>query len=135
MCKDGKGSSIRINLGIAAARRCTFASRILGFPHFGGNKAPAGRGYTKIYSTDSAFAALKANGSIKVWGNPNSGGKKAPSGRGYTKIYSTSSAFAALKANGLIKVWGDQDSGGNKSWYNLYQRVLCCLQNVGTPTP
>jgi hypothetical protein len=58
----------------------------------------------KALLTDSAFAALTRNGSIKVWGNPNSGGKKAPRGRGYTKIYSTSSAFAALKSDGSIKV-------------------------------
>jgi hypothetical protein len=67
MCKDGKGSSIRINL----------------------KKAPSGRGYTKIYSTSSAFAALKANGLIKVWGDQDSGGRDAPTGKGYTKIYST----------------------------------------------
>jgi hypothetical protein len=65
---------------------------VWGFPHFGGNKAPAGRGYTKIYSTDSAFAALKANGSIKTWGDVYYGGKDAPNAptdKGYTKVYST----------------------------------------------
>jgi hypothetical protein len=30
--------------------------------------APSGNGYTKIYSTESAFAALKADGSIIAWG-------------------------------------------------------------------
>jgi hypothetical protein len=35
-------------------------------------------GYTKIYSNDGAFAALKADGSIKVWGNSNTGGVNAP---------------------------------------------------------
>jgi hypothetical protein len=34
----------------------------------GGSGAPSDNGYTKIYSTGSAFAALKADGSIKVWG-------------------------------------------------------------------
>jgi hypothetical protein len=46
-------------------------------------------GYTKIYSTDSAFAAFKTNGSITAWGNSDTGGTGAPSGSGYTKIYST----------------------------------------------
>jgi hypothetical protein len=32
--------------------------------HFGGATAPAGNGYTKIYSTVWALAALKADGSI-----------------------------------------------------------------------
>ncbi|VVM23389.1 hypothetical protein BSPWISOXPB_101 [uncultured Gammaproteobacteria bacterium] len=34
----------------------------------GGTGAPAGSGYTKIYSTKSAFAAIKADGSIAAWG-------------------------------------------------------------------
>jgi hypothetical protein len=60
-------------------------------------------GYTKIYSTDGAFAALKADGSITVWGASYARGTGAPSGSGYTKIYSTKYAFAALKADGTIK--------------------------------
>jgi hypothetical protein len=66
-----------------------------------GGISPSGSGYTKIYSSNSAFAALNADGSIKVWGNPDSGGASAPSGNDYTKIYSTRSAFAALKADGV----------------------------------
>jgi hypothetical protein len=61
-------------------------------------------GYTKIYSTDSAFAALKADGSITAWGASWEGGTGAPSDNGYTKIYSTGSAFAALKADGSITI-------------------------------
>jgi hypothetical protein len=38
------------------------------------------RRYTKIYSTEYAFAALKTDGSIKVWGDPSSGGTGAPAG-------------------------------------------------------
>jgi hypothetical protein len=36
-----------------------------GSPYFGGTGAPTDSGYTKIYSNAYAFAALKANGSIK----------------------------------------------------------------------
>jgi hypothetical protein len=61
----------------------------------GGTGAPSDNGYTKIYSTWSAFAALKADGSIAAWGNSDWGGSGAPSGNGYTKIYSTNGAFAA----------------------------------------
>jgi hypothetical protein len=60
--------------------------------------SPAGNGYTKIYSTVWALAALKADGSITAWGNSSDGGSGAPSDNGYTKIYSTYAAFAALKA-------------------------------------
>jgi hypothetical protein len=42
--------------------------------------APAGSGYTKIYSTDSAFAVIKTDGTIAVWGASDSGGTGAPSG-------------------------------------------------------
>jgi septum formation inhibitor MinC len=64
----------------------------------------------KIYSNVSAFAALKADGSITTWGA--SGGRGAPSDGGYINIYSTNNAFAALKADGSIRVWGQSF----KSW-------------------
>jgi alpha-tubulin suppressor-like RCC1 family protein len=60
--------------------------------------APSGNGYTKIYSTGHAFAAVKADGSITAWGYGPFGGTGEPSDNGYTKIYSTYAAFAALKA-------------------------------------
>jgi alpha-tubulin suppressor-like RCC1 family protein len=41
--------------------------------------APSDNGYTKIYSTDDAFVALKTNGSITAWGNSDEGGIGAPS--------------------------------------------------------
>jgi aryl-alcohol dehydrogenase-like predicted oxidoreductase len=69
---------------------------------------PSGNGYTKIYSNQFAFAALKADGSITAWGV--SGGS-APSDSGYTKIYSTINAFAALKADGSITAWGGSSGG------------------------
>jgi hypothetical protein len=34
-----------------------------------GSSAPDGNGYTKIYSTQFAFTALKADGSITAWGH------------------------------------------------------------------
>jgi hypothetical protein len=45
---------------------------------YGGSGAPSGSGYTKIYSTSRAFAALKADGSIKAWGDSDYGGSGAP---------------------------------------------------------
>jgi hypothetical protein len=42
-----------------------------------GTGAPSDNGYTKIYSTGSAFAALKADGSITAWGNSDYEGSGA----------------------------------------------------------
>jgi hypothetical protein len=42
-----------------------------------------GKGYTKIYSNDYAFAALKADGSIKAWGSSDFGGTNAPQNLNY----------------------------------------------------
>jgi hypothetical protein len=67
---------------------------------YGGSGAPSGSGYTKIYSNETAFAALQADGSITAWGRPYQGSAGAPSNGVYTKIYSTERAFAALEANG-----------------------------------
>jgi hypothetical protein len=54
--------------------------------------APTDKGYTKVYSTTNAFAALKIDGSIKGWGRAYSGGANSPDDKGYTEIYSSASA-------------------------------------------
>jgi hypothetical protein len=54
-----------------------------------------------------AFAALKADGSIKAWGDPSSGGTGAPAGNDYTKIYSTDSAFAIDPSVSLMAAKAD----------------------------
>jgi hypothetical protein len=68
------------------------------------NGAPDDSGYIKIYSNSAAFAAIKADGSIKVWGDSDYGGSGAPYDKDYTEIYSNSFAFVALKADGSITV-------------------------------
>jgi hypothetical protein len=60
------------------------------------SNVPTDKGYTKIYSNQYAFAALKADGSIEAWGDPDFGGENAPTEKGYTKIYSNE---YAVKAN------------------------------------
>jgi hypothetical protein len=62
-------------------------------------------------STGSAFAALKADGSITAWGASSAGGTDAPRGNSYTKVYSTSTAFAAIKTGVSVKVWGGSRHG------------------------
>jgi hypothetical protein len=46
----------------------------------GGENTPSDKGYIEIYSTQYAFAALKADGSITAWGGSNDGGTDAPKG-------------------------------------------------------
>ena len=79
----------------------------------GGNGAPIGSGYTKIFSNNQAFAALKLDGSITVWGGKESAFEpgdhwtvEPPYDNGYTQIFSNMHAFAALKADGRITTWG-----------------------------
>ena len=74
---------------------------------------------TQIFSTSSAFAALKKNGSVVTWGNDDYGGtapskvNDAPdtSSDKVTQIFSTKVAFAALKNDGSVVTWG-YDHGG-----------------------
>jgi hypothetical protein len=91
---------------------------------------PSGNGYTKIYSTGHAFAALKADGSIAAWGANWAGGTGAPSGNGYTKIYPNGYAFTAVKADGSITAWGGAGGTGAPSGKaHLY------LPHSNYPTP
>jgi aryl-alcohol dehydrogenase-like predicted oxidoreductase len=52
---------------------------------YGGTGAPSDNGYTKIYSTLGAFAALKADGSITAWGESSFGGTGINLGIAFTK--------------------------------------------------
>ncbi|MBU6315942.1 MAG: putative Ig domain-containing protein, partial [Acidobacteria bacterium] len=86
-----------------------------GFNSGGGTGAPAGTGFTQVFSTTNAFAALKADGSITAWGNSRFGGTGAPAGTGFTQIFSNTNVFAALKADGSITAWGNASFGGTGS--------------------
>ncbi|WP_421320570.1 hypothetical protein [Aeromonas veronii] len=63
-----------------------------------------------IYSNDSAFAALKEDGSVVTWGNPFRGGdSRLVSGllTDVKDIYSARSGlFSAVKSNGTVVTWG-----------------------------
>ncbi|EOD05027.1 hypothetical protein EMIHUDRAFT_107477 [Emiliania huxleyi CCMP1516] len=84
-----------------------------GYSSFGGSGAPTDTGYTALYSTCCAFAAVKADGSVTAWGDSSSGGSGAPTDTGYTALYSTGNAFAALKADGSVTAWGYSSFGGS----------------------
>ena len=76
----------------------------------GAFNAPLTSEVTKIFSTGSAFAALKSDGSVITWGGRNTGGNSSSVASdissGVSKIFSNSYAFAALKDNGSVITWG-----------------------------
>ena len=64
----------------------------------------------EIYSTDSAFAALKNDGTVVTWGNPQRGGNPGAVSnllQGVVDIVSTNSGFAALTGDGTVISWGE----------------------------
>ncbi len=71
---------------------------------------------TVVYSTGSAFAALKSNGSVVTWGSSTLGGDSsgiaARLSSGVTAVYSNIFAFAALKNDGSVVTWGNPTYGG-----------------------
>ena len=84
-------------------------------------------GVMQIYSTSSAFAALKTDGSVVTWGNSSDGGDSSTVSddlsSGVKQIYSTLSrnstdfggAFAALKNDASVVTWGYPSFGGDSS--------------------
>jgi hypothetical protein len=79
-----------------------------------GGTAPLGlSGVTQIYSTSSAFAALKGDGTVVCWGDGSAGGNTPPDLKNVIQIFSTTYAFAALKNDGTVVSWGDALYGGS----------------------
>jgi hypothetical protein len=74
---------------------------------------------TSIYSTETAFAALKTDGSVVTWGISEQGGNSSLVASQLTAdvscVYSTYNAFAALKTDGSVVTWGFSEEGGNSS--------------------
>jgi uncharacterized protein YjbI with pentapeptide repeats/alpha-tubulin suppressor-like RCC1 family protein len=85
-----------------------------GHPERGGYFGAVSSDVVAIYSTQTAFAALKTNGSVIVWGDRNNGADPGLTNlsSGVVAIYSTNFAFAALKTDGTIVAWGSGSYGG-----------------------
>jgi hypothetical protein len=67
-----------------------------------------------LYSTESAFAALKSTRKVIVWGNSSQGGTLSESMKNalsanVVSIYSSLFAFTALTSSKTIYSWGAQD--------------------------
>lgn len=79
-------------------------------------------GVTQIVSTNFAFAAVKADGSVVTWGERSYGGdssRVAGQLQSVEKIFATDYAFAALRRDGSVVTWGGavgrSSSGGDSS--------------------
>jgi alpha-tubulin suppressor-like RCC1 family protein len=82
-------------------------------------------GVVAVYSTqNSAFAALKTDGSVVAWGDSREGGNSNYPisnvdrlSSGVVAVYSTHYGFAALKSDGSVVAWGEPEYGGGDSNY------------------
>ena len=72
-------------------------------------------GVVAIYSTMTAFSALKTDGTIVAWGILGGNSISSINNSNITTVCSTSYAFAGLKSNGTVVAWGDGASGGTIS--------------------
>jgi hypothetical protein len=66
---------------------------------------------TQVFSTEWAFAALRADGSVVTWGMLRVAATAAPWPKldgtiDVTQVFSTLTAFAALRADGSVVTWG-----------------------------
>jgi alpha-tubulin suppressor-like RCC1 family protein len=69
------------------------------------------------HRNQSAFAVLKADGSIVAWGDAGAGGDLSPLAdelgtHHFVQIYSSARAFAGLTQQGAVLAWGDPGRGG-----------------------
>jgi len=72
----------------------------------------------QIQATQSAFAAILADGSVVSWGDAKAGGDSSAVQdqlRGVQQIQATQRAFAAILADGSVVTWGAAVSGGDSS--------------------
>ena len=72
----------------------------------------------KVQTTQHAFAAILADGSVVTWGNPNDGGDSSEVQdqlKGVQQVQASDFAFAAILADGSVVTWGNPDFGGDSS--------------------
>eukprot|EP00746_Dinoflagellata_sp_MGD_P120016 gnl/MRDRNA2_/MRDRNA2_55712_c0_seq1.p2 gnl/MRDRNA2_/MRDRNA2_55712_c0~~gnl/MRDRNA2_/MRDRNA2_55712_c0_seq1.p2 ORF type:complete len:121 (-),score=21.52 gnl/MRDRNA2_/MRDRNA2_55712_c0_seq1:48-410(-) len=84
-----------------------------------------------VFSTETAFAAVKYDSSVVAWGGAHEGGHlpspvKAQLSKDVQHIRSTSRAFAAVKCDGNVVAWGEPMYGGNceNVWHQLVAGIF-----------
>lgn len=91
----------------------------------------------KIITTESAFCALKTDGSVLIWGDPKAGGEAVTYQEGedgvlhgvskldqltsgIVSVAATKAAFAAVKSDGSVVSWGVVSSDSEMAISKLY---------------
>lgn len=86
--------------------------------------------FIEVYSTNTAFAALRGDGRLITWGSADYGGSSSTVSSllnsGVETVYSGKYAFVAVKVTGEALAWGKSVSGGD------YSTVATALTNVNT---
>ena len=84
------------------------------------------RGVQQIQATESAFAAILADGSVVTWGDAYRGGDSLgvqDQLRGVQQIQAARDAFAAILADGSVVTWGDAFHGDKSAVRNQLKGV------------
>ena len=72
----------------------------------------------QVVATESAFAAILADGSVVTWGDPLAGGDSSSVQeelRNVQQVQASERAFAATLADGSVVTWGPPEYGGDSS--------------------
>ncbi|CAE7500818.1 HERC2 [Symbiodinium natans] len=72
----------------------------------------------QLEATQSAFAAVRGDGSVVTWGRPRWGGDSSPVAeklKDVQQVRATAGAFAALLRSGGVVTWGHPALGGDSS--------------------
>jgi len=81
----------------------------------------------QVQVTETAFAAILADGSVVAWGDPDHGGDSSAVQdqlKNVKQIQPTEGAFAAILGDRSIVTWGSRDFGGNSSSIQLQLQYL-----------
>jgi len=83
-----------------------------------------------VQATETAFAALRADGSVVTWGCAGGGGDSSTVReqlKDVREIQSSEAAFAAILADGSVVTWGAASCGGDSS---RVKSQLCNVQEI-----
>ena len=107
-----------------------------GDPNAGGDSsaitADLNSNVSRVFSTQSAFAALLDDGSVVTWGDlgGDSTAVQDQLTSGVTNVFSNQGAFVALKDDGSVVTWGDPANGGEISESSYEPRTVQPLTEV-----